>query len=83
MKLKHVGDLFLAITRLHNFCINEGDEIPLGQVEGDDATEMFIPSDVSVTDVAGNSLLRDLIVRQLAQRSLGRPQYNLERNRNQ
>jgi len=80
VRLKNVGKVFLCITRLHNFCINEGCDIPnTDEANGDGPT--FIPSDVTVTNIAGNSILRDIIVDELARRALGRPQYNRERNR--
>mmetsp|Transcript_1258 Transcript_1258/g.1799 ORF Transcript_1258/g.1799 Transcript_1258/m.1799 type:complete len:93 (+) Transcript_1258:1043-1321(+) len=77
--LKHVGRIFLRITRLHNFCTNEGYDVENIE-EGDGDLTTFIPSDTSVTEVEGNSLLQDIIVQELAQQSLGRPQHNLERN---
>ena len=79
VKLKHVGDIFLCITRLHNFCINEGCDIESSigsKAEG----FTFIPSDISVSEVDGSSMLHDIIVKDLTQRALGRPWYNLERN---
>ena len=41
---------------------------------------MFIPLVVSVTKAKGSSMLRDIIVEELAHQVLARPQYNVERN---
>jgi len=48
----------------------------------DDDTEdvSFLPSDVSVAPIVGNSIMRDLLVQRLQNLCLVRPQYNLERN---
>ena len=48
MKLINVGVVFLTITRLHNFCINEGDAVPIGD------NPIFIPSDVDVANIEDN-----------------------------
>ena len=77
--LKRVGYIFLCIARLHNFCINEGCDVE-GTNDRDAEGATFVPSDISVTEVKGSSMLRDTIVEELAQKGLGRPQYNLERN---
>ena len=81
VRLKNVGKVFMCITRLHNFCINERCDFTNAD-EADDNSPAFIPSDVSVTNIEGNSILRDIIVDELARRALGRPQYNRERNEN-
>ena len=79
VRLKNVGKVFMCITRLHNFCINEGHNTA-NTDEANDNSPAFIPSDVSVTNIAGNSILRDIIVDELARRALGQLQYNWERN---
>ena len=71
--------MFLCITRLHNFCINEGCDIE-SSIESEAESFTFIPSDISVSEVDGSSMLRDIIVEDLTRRVLGRPGYNLERN---
>ena len=80
VQLKHAGRIILCIMRLHNFCINEGCDIQNSN-DGDTDSPTFIPSDISITKVKGNSTLRDIIVEDLTQRALGRPQHNLERNK--
>ena len=67
----------MCITRLHNFCINEG---CVGMVSSDDNLENeigYIPSDIRKTSIAGNSVLRDIIVQELMQRDLERPTFNV------
>jgi len=71
--LKIVGKIFMCITRLHNFCINEGN-IPINSIEvnqGSDRESMC--SNVNESDIAGGSVLRDIIVQDLVQRGLERP----------
>ena len=83
MKLRNVGKLFLFITRLHNFCINEQDEDcdNFGTMNPDISSEKgFVPSDVTIISFDDNSILRDIIVEDLALRALSRPHYNVERN---
>ena len=66
----------MCITRLHNFCINEG---CVCIVNSDDNLENeigYIPSDISETSLAGNSVLQDIIVQELMQRDLERPTLN-------
>jgi len=36
----------------------------------------YIPSDITETTIAGHSVLRDIIVQELAQRDLERPTFN-------
>ena len=79
VKQKNVDTIFLCITRLHNFCINEGDDVN-STIENRNDSTLFFSSDVSVTTVEGNSMLRDIIVDQLAGLGLGRPQRNMNRN---
>ena len=79
VRLKNVGKVFMCITRLHNFCINEGCIVGCTDEAVDDNAR-FVPSDVSVTTIRRNSVLRDIIVDELAKQALGRPQYNRDRN---
>ena len=76
MSLKNVAKTFMCITRLHNFCINEG---CTNIVNADDNFESeigYIPSNITETTIAGHSVLRDIIVQELAQRDLERPTFN-------
>ena len=60
----------LHVIRNVGFLANNADEIQ------DDGPGL-IPSDISVTNIEGNSVLHDIIFEELAQRSLDRPLYNL------
>jgi len=76
MSLKNVAKTFMCITRLHNFCSNEG---CANIVNADDNFENeigYIPSDITETNFAGHSVLRNIIVQELAQRDLERPTFN-------
>ena len=64
-RIKHVGKLFMCITRLHNFCINEG-KVYLNSIEDTQGgNNVFMHSDASETRIAGSSVLRDIIVQDL------------------
>jgi len=66
----------MCITRLHNFCINEG---CVRITNSDDSLENetgFTPSDIFETCIAGNSGLRYIIVQELAEWALERPTFN-------
>jgi len=77
MHLKNVGKVFMCITRLHNFCINEGC-VNMGNVDDYLENEIgYIPSDISETSIAGHSVLRDIIVQELMQRDLERPTFSI------
>ena len=58
--LQNVGKVLICITRMHNFCNNEGCDIT-NTDEADDNSPAFVPPDASVTNVEGNSVLRDVI----------------------
>jgi hypothetical protein len=90
LDLKNAGKLFMCCARLHNYVINErilrnsdnmlvvADPIA-GEVDysGDDTT--FLASDVQVSTIPGNSIMRDILVQRISDLALVRPQYNLER----
>ena len=92
LDLKNAGKLFMCCARLHNYVINErilrnsdnmlvvADPIA-GEVDysGDDTT--FLASDVQVSTIPGNSIMRDILVQRISDLALVRPQYNLERNK--
>ena len=76
MSLKNVAKTFMCITRLHNFCINEGCG---NTVNADDNLEneiSYIPSDITEAAISGHSVLCNIIVQELAQRDLERPTFN-------
>ena len=77
--LDKVGKIFMCVTRIHNFCINEGTagyavgtngEVDQG---GEDET-MCLPVDES--GIAESSMLRDIIVNDLVHRGLQRPTFS-------
>ena len=39
----------------------------------DSGTETYLPSDISTTDVQGNSMMRDIVVQDIASKFLSRP----------
>ena len=63
----------MCITRLHNFCINEGNVYvnSIEDTQGDDS--WLIHDDDNETSIARSSVLRDIIVQELAQKALERP----------
>jgi len=66
IRLKHVGKVFMCITRLHNFCIIEGN-IYVNSIEDNQGGESgFMQSDVNETSIAGSSVLMDIVVQDLA-----------------
>lgn len=87
----------MCCARLHNFIINHeqlqggdhrgsstgsGNSSSDVDMNNDDTDVDFLPSDVSIAPIAGNSIMRDLLVQRLQNLCLVRPQYNLERNTN-
>jgi hypothetical protein len=42
----------------------------------------FYPSNLTTTTISGHSMLRELFLQKFIERGLSRPQYNLERNKN-
>ena len=59
--LKIVGKIFMCITRLHNFCINEGN-IPINSIEVNQGGDsVFMHSIVNEAGIAGISVIRDII----------------------
>ena len=76
MHLKNFGRVFMCITRLQNFCINEGSTSVNITEENKGYDSVFMHSDVNETSIAGSSMLRDIIVQELAQWGLERPSFN-------
>jgi hypothetical protein len=48
--------------------------------ETDEGLSAFIPSDIATITVPGNSMIRDILVEEIANLNLLRPTYNLRRN---
>jgi hypothetical protein len=91
--LKSAGKLFLCCARLHNFAINErlersGEDFDIFSdhalslsVSCDDLFDAFLPSDVTVSSIPGNSVMREVLLQRITDLALVRPPHNLERNR--
>jgi len=76
VRLKNVGKVFMHITRLHNYCIIEGCVCIVNSQDSLENDGGYIPSDIREISIAGNSVLRDIIVQELMQRELERPTFN-------
>ena len=81
--------MFLTITRLHNFCINEGENIldhkSIYGEDNDDLNEIelelgYLPSDLNIIDIPGNSTIRRIILEEIVKRRISRPEHNLVHN---
>ena len=84
VRLKKVGKVFMCATRLHNFCINEGEaDNVLTNDASHDIIEavLAIPAQENLSTIPSNSIMRDIVVEEIARMGLSRPVYNLERNR--
>jgi len=66
----------MCITRLHNFCINEGNVYVNSIEDNQGGVSEFICTAVNETSIAGSSVHRDIIVQDLAQLELKRPSFN-------
>jgi DDE superfamily endonuclease len=91
VKVDNVGELFLAITRLHNFCINErigNNDINVTNYNNNNGNDdnngdiEFWPSDVTATTIVGHSMLRTIILQNIVEGGLSHPHHNVTRNRN-
>jgi hypothetical protein len=95
VRVKNVGVIFMAITRLHNYCINErieeenyitqynNNHPPYEHNTGDNNTNRdFVPSDTTTADIPGHSMMRDMLLEAIVQQGLSRPSYNVNRNQN-
>jgi hypothetical protein len=81
VKMANVGNVVMAISRLHNFVISQRPDAVLR--DAIDPVESFgpgalgyLPSDSTVLPVTGASFLRDRIVRHIRSNAVVRPQYN-------
>ena len=85
MKLKNVSPFFLALTKIHNFCIDERtptDSEPSQVMYTFQGNQMlYVPSDIRHFKVPGISLLREHLVQRIEKRTLSRPGTNRSRNR--
>lgn len=88
--VKHAGKIFLACAQLHNFVIDlEGGVSTAGGevgteigIDDDDDDIGFLPSDVGVAAIPGNSIMREILVERMSVMALVRPRYNINRNNN-
>jgi hypothetical protein len=84
VKLKNVKSLFIAMTRIHNFCINKrtppDDNEPQIIFNWNGVGMTFVPSNVRDTRIPGNSVLRSHIVERIEGLNATRPHYNRTRN---
>jgi hypothetical protein len=79
-KLRMSGELFMCITRIHNFCITNG-EYYVSEMQGEPTDQYeYFQSDITVQDVPGTSIMRDRVVTSLVNRGLERPAHNRLRN---
>jgi hypothetical protein len=82
VNLKNVGRIFMCAAQLHNYCEDERLVLPVEVTEVDDDVVVlpFLQSDVT-EQVAGNSLMRDILVDQVYNSGFSRPAQNRRRNR--
>ena len=91
LDLKNVGKLLMCCARLHNYVINESilcsnddilvlPDLSAGEEDHSGNDSAFLASDVQVSTIPGNSIMRDILVQQISDLALVRPQYNLKRN---
>ena len=80
--LKNAPRLFLCATRLHNFCINEGQVVTPEEHEAE-GQALLPPAyyhQQRGRSISGQSILRERVVEEVAAKGLFRPQHNIARN---
>jgi len=70
---KNGGKVFMCITRLDNFCINEGN-ISINNIEGSERE--FMHSNVDESGILASSLLQKINVQDLVNCGLERPAFD-------
>jgi len=68
MRLANASGLFMAITRIHNFCIDENtppEGVPEVMFKHKGTRWHYVPSNIRVSRKSGYSILRDYIVEEL------------------
>jgi len=80
--LSIASKIFMCITRLHNFCINQKDSDTNIHCNDDSSndTDNWFSSDTTIIDIQGNSVLRDAVKERIENLCLTRPMHNLIRN---
>jgi DDE superfamily endonuclease len=69
-----------GIAGIVNSSIRDEDD---QQSDDDDNNDLnFLPSDTTIAPIAGNSIMRDVLVQRVTNLCLVRPEYNLQRNAN-
>jgi hypothetical protein len=72
----------MCATWLHNFCVNEQSntvdlEAGINDEEEQEGNAAFMEADVNFVSVPGNSIMRDLLLEEIAARALVRPSQNI------
>ena len=82
-KLSKSAKVFLCAAKLHNYCINQGDKVPVGDAKAArELTQEFTPGDnTRLGCIIGFSGVRAALVVDLAKRGKQCPPHNLARNR--
>ena len=73
--MKNATRIVYCCTRLHNYCINEGDAVPEPQLE--DPKEL--PAEYYVArgrPLRGQSMMRQLVLQKISEEGSSRPLYN-------
>ena len=79
VKMKNATRIIYCCTRLHNYCINEGDVVP--EPQPGDPKEL--PAEYYVArgrSMRGQSMMRQLVLQKISDEGLSRPLYNVVRN---
>ena len=79
VKLKNATRIIYACTRLHNYCINEGDTV----TETDSEHTIDLPAEYYQQrgrGLQGQSQMREIVLEKVNSRGLSRPLYNVIRN---
>jgi DDE superfamily endonuclease len=94
VRVNSIGKLFVAITRLHNFCINErllhttinsnsrNNNCTAAAEEDERRIAGYLHSDLTTTTIIGHSMLRTIILQMIVEQGLSRPKHNVDRNQN-
>ena len=70
MKLRNAAKVFMCITRLHNFCINEGN---ISMNNSEDSERDFMHSNVDESGIVQSFVLRNILMQELVNCRLERP----------
>jgi hypothetical protein len=76
VKLKNVGKVFIGAIFLLNNCINDGKDNTNNAASNFielDGLSSFIPSEIATISIHGNSMMRDILGKEIAMLCLSRP----------